>query len=246
MQQLLQGFRRVSEQVTDGGEKCAEKQFRGFEQLLCDFRMAVERWRRSQERTADDFNFLDVMQVTGRETMHSSVLAWLLAHDIEGLGTHAQGPLGLKLFLAEIGLSPAYASADNDYWVRTEVSGDESRIDVEVACRSKFLIRIETKIWSKEGVGQTAREWRDSERRAAHMKIPVGHIHAYFLSPSGGMPEHNKFDSISWSQIARVFEEFADRAKPPEVKMFSSHYARALRKSIAQPKETEPIENGAI
>jgi len=85
---LLEGFKAASVRASDPKRTCGDLGGR-FEQLLNDFGMAVEKWRQSQKQTADDFNLLDVMKVTGRETMHSGVLAWLLAPDIMGLGTHA-------------------------------------------------------------------------------------------------------------------------------------------------------------
>ena len=70
-----------------------------------------------------------------------------------------EGSLGFRFFLEEFGLPVKYA--DGKYRVRREVSGDESRIDVEVAERRKFVIHIENKIWSAEGDDETNREWRD-------------------------------------------------------------------------------------
>jgi hypothetical protein len=222
------------------------EQRRRFQSLLNDFHSTIGKWRESQERTADDFNLLDVMQVNGRELMHSGVLAWLLARDLIGqgvLGTHAQGSLGFRLFLEEVGLPSSYASDDNSYWVATEVCGAESIMDVEVACRGRFLIHIENKIWSCEGEEQTRREWRDARRRANDLNIPKANVHAFFLSPDGRSPVENNFIPLSWSQIAAVFERFADAAKPPDVKLFCKHYARALRRSIVEQKQPEARED---
>src|SRR5688572_23802123 len=62
--------------------------------LLVGYNESVERHRQQQEHVADDFNLLDVMRLTGKEIRHSMVLAWLLDHDLQKLGTHAQGNLG--------------------------------------------------------------------------------------------------------------------------------------------------------
>jgi len=237
---LLEGFRAASVRASDPKVERAENLGGRFEQLLNGFGRAVEKWRQSQKQTADDFNLLDILQVTGRETMHSGVLAWLLAPDITGLGTHAQGSLGLKLFLAELGLPESYALGD--YCVRTEVCGDESIIDVEVVSRDRFLIHIENKIWSNEGKDQTGREWRDIERRAGYLKIPKDSIHAFFLTRDGRTAGEKNFKSMSWARIARVFERFAELAEPQDVKVFCNHYVRALRRSIVQEEETEEVE----
>ena len=67
--------------------------------------------------------------------------------------------------LRELGLPAEYST--HHYWVRREVSGDDSIVDVEIASRGQFLIHIENKIRSSEGEDQTDREWSDVSRRAA-------------------------------------------------------------------------------
>jgi hypothetical protein len=149
------------------------------------------------------------------------------------LGTHAQGNLGFRLFLSEFKdfhLSLAYAECK--YWVRREVAGDESIVDIEVACRGRFLIHIENKIWSCEGTDQTDREWSDLQRRAAGLNVSAPDIHALYLTPHGTEPANPNFRAIPWGRIVRVLERFAEQAKPPDVKLFAAHYARALRRFI--------------
>ena len=242
--QLLTDFHIASARADNAETARTRNLPETFKHLLKDFRTAIERWRESQEQTADAFNLLDVMGITGRETMHSRVLAWLLSRDITGfstLGTHGQGALGLELFLAALNM-PAYAL--DSYSVCTEVCGTDSRIDIEVACRGQFIIHIENKIWSNEGLVQTPREWRDLTKRAESLNIPETGRHAFFLTPRGIEAEEPRFKPISWSQIAKVFEQFAQRAKPPEVKVFCSHYAGALRRSIVKLDELKEVDNG--
>lgn len=205
--------------------------------LLDGYNEAVERYRHQQEQVADDFNLLDVMRLTGKEIRHSMVLAWLLDHDMRNLGTHAQGNLGFRLFLDEFGLPIGYA--DCKYWVRREVAGDESIVDVEVACRGRFLIHIENKIWSCEGTDQTDREWSDLQRRAAGLNVSAPNVHALFLTPHGTKPTNLNFRAIRWGRIVRVLEAFADQAKPPDVKLFAAHYAQALRRFIVVQDRSE-------
>ena len=247
--QLLADF-RISSARADNAEVARTKNLpENFTHLLKEFSTAIERWRQSQEQTADDFNLLDVMGITGCETMHSGVLAWLLSRDITGfgtLGTHGQGSLGLKLFLAELRaeleMPNAYALAN--YWVHTEVRGNDSIIDIEVACRGQFIIHIENKIWSNEGLVQTPREWLDLAKRAESLNIPETGRHALFLTPRGIEAEEPRFKPISWFRVARVFEQFAQLAKPSEVKVFCSHYAGALRRSIVKLDELKEADDG--
>src|SRR5258707_4533571 len=128
-----------------------------IEGILPGFLAARKQWAEAQKQSADDFNLFEVLAVEGDEVRHSKILAWLLDHRIER-GTHAQGNLGLKLFLQEldkelqedhVGKVAAYANEEN-YWVHAELSGDESRVDIEIGARGKFLIHLENKIHAAE------------------------------------------------------------------------------------------------
>lgn len=208
--------------------------------LLVGYNETVEGYRQQQEQVADDFNLLDVMRLTSKEIRHSMVLAWLLDHDLRKLGTHAQGSLGFRLFLNEFSeFRFPLDYADCKYWVRREVAGDESIVDVEVACRGRFLIHIENKIWSCEGTDQTDREWSDLQRRAEELNVSAPNIYALFLTPHGTEPANRNFRAIPWGRIVRVLEKFADQAKPLDVKLFTAHYARALRRFIVVPDISE-------
>src|SRR5580704_3242799 len=50
--------------------------------LISGHLSAIETDRLLQESRADDFNLLDVLQSTYKETRHSMVLAWLLDSDL--------------------------------------------------------------------------------------------------------------------------------------------------------------------
>lgn len=141
---------------------------KALDELLPGFQLARKKWAESQRKSADDFNLFEVMRVEADEVCHSKILAWLLDHRIEK-GSHAQGNLGFRLFLEEIGKDlrqerdgqvAAYAR-ETDYRVSAEVRGFEARVDIEIAARGKFLIHIENKLFSAEGENQTNREWRD-------------------------------------------------------------------------------------
>lgn len=223
------------------GRARAERDIRSSRRsLLAGFWQARKLWHKEHAKTADGFNFLDVMELTGKELCHSRVLAWLLDHDSDRLGTHAQGKAGFKLFLAGLGLPASYA--DKPYWVRLEVQGEESRMDIEVGAKKEFLIHVESKIWAGEGEDQTHREACDLKRRAHDLGIEKRkRIHGFFLTPEGRGASNPEFGAISWSKIAHVFEDFADKAAPADVKLFCRHYARALRTSVV--REPEPREN---
>jgi hypothetical protein len=201
-----------------------------FETLLNGYDEAVEHYRRQQEQVADGFNLMDVLGLTNNEIRHTMVLAWLLDHDIQKLGTHAQGNLGFRLFLQEFDLPLEYA--EHKFWVSREAIGNESIVDIEIAYRGEFLIHIENKIWSKEGPDQTTREWSDLQRKAVEFNVKSAHVHALFLTPNRKKPSNGNFTPIGWGSIVNVLEKFAEQAKPRDVRLFASHYARGLRRFI--------------
>jgi len=185
-ERLLDGFLEEHDRCVADYRRRTRLDLSTLRRLLDGFEPALEKWRKHQEDLAEDFNVLEVLELTGDEKRHSMILAWLLDHDIMRFGTHSQGRLGFRLFLAEIGLPLAYA--EERYWVRREVSGEDARVDIEVAARQRFLVHIEAKVWSKEGQDQTDREWDDMRRRRMELGIPLKTgpncvLHGLFLTP---------------------------------------------------------------
>lgn len=220
--------------------------------LLDGFLTARGTWTTQQRKTADEFNLFRVLRLENAEVRHSGLLAWLLDHNIEQ-GTHAQGELGFRLFLEEMEPElrqqcdqPVASYAAEPYWVKTEVSGDEARVDVEIAAHGRFLIHIENKIWSPEGDDQTNREWRDMQRRARELGVPGKCCHALYLTLGGDRARSEYFKPVAWHRIARVLERFAEQAQPPEVKLFARHYAKAVRSLSPVDLETEEEDHADL
>ena len=212
---------------------------RSHQSLLNAYKNKLTAWRESQKITASGFDLLKTLKIDGEEIKHSLMLAWLLDHRIERAGTHAQGNLGFRLFLAETGLNKN-GYAESDYIVSREVKGDLSRVDVEVIATGHFIIHLENKIYSEEGTDQenkpdqTKRQWIDLVRRATHLDIGKEHVHGFFVTLSGEKPSSDHFVRLRWYSIADVLDKFAKLAKPPEVRLFANHYARTLRRMTEQ------------
>jgi hypothetical protein len=235
---LINGYTELSRPNENEELKASAEQGKQFLELIARFVEAHERDRQRQADTADDFNILEVIRLTYKEGLHSDVLAWVLDHDMDNLGTHAQGALGFRLFLKEFGLPEQYARSAN-YWVKREVAGDESIVDIEVGAKGEFLIHIENKILANEGKDQTVREWADLKRRARDLGVNVDDVHPLFLTPSGDKPLSDCFRPISWGQVVSVFTAFAEKARPPEVKLFASHYAKAVERFVAAKRQED-------
>lgn len=237
---LLEEFRNVRDRSELSERVIAEAELGRLRALLRAYREATARYQLQQEELADEFNLLAALEITHSELRHSMALAWLLDHNMRGLGTHAQRNLGFRLFLEHFRLPESFAECP--YRVRREVRGDDSIVDIEVACQGRFLVRIENKLWSSEGVDQTNREWRDIVRRAASLGLDPENptcVRALFLTPYRTRATNPHFENILWRSVAKVFEKFADQAKPPEVKLFASHYAKTLHRFIVSNRITE-------
>ena len=206
--------------------------------LLNAYEGKLAAWRKSEESSASDFNVFDTLHIAHDEIRHSMMLEWLLDHRIERAGTHAQGKLGFRFFLRKAGLNMDYAKAD--YFVSREVKGDSSRVDVEIAAIGQFIIHLENKIFSEEGMNeagkpdQTVREWEDLQRRARHLGVKPDCVHGFFVTPSGDTPSSKRFTAIKWDWFAEIFDEFAEHAKAGQVSLFAKHYGKALRSMTQQ------------
>ncbi len=218
--------------------------------LLPGFLAERKKWAERQRGSAEDFNLFEVLGVATDEVRHSRLLAWLLDHRIER-GTHAQGSLGFRLFLEELCDELHWQSSDDvlgyaleNYWVRCEVTGDQSRVDIEIASPAKFLIHIENKIMAGEGEDQTKREYEDLRRRASALGIAESKTHGIFLSPAGTRPSNVGFHAVRWSRIGDVFARFSESAQAPEVKLFALHCEKAIR--IWNPAATSDAESNDV
>lgn len=200
------------------------------EALFGGFRIAVATWEAKQAAVADDFNLLEASGIADNELVHSRILAWLLDRRLSR-GTHAQGRLGFRLFLEELGpaLGADVSYAEEPFWVTREVVGDESRVDIEIAARTKFVIHIENKIWSSEGDDQTNREWKDLERRADELGVSRKRTHGVFLTLNGSQPANKNFVAVGWHQIVPVLEQFAAQGDNVDAGYVDQQFKNSVR-----------------
>ena len=242
LRSLLRAFERASAQ-----KPLAPDQLVQHKVLLEQFERIHRSWEKRQLYFAENFNMLRTMRLTTKELCHSDILAWLLDHRLDGFGTHAQRKQGFRLFLKAVDLPLEFANAG--YRVAREVPGKESRLDLLIEAERKFIIGIENKIASHEILGfgdekdQTEREWDDLQSRGKKLDVPPDGIKAFFLTPDSERPKSRNFTSISWHQMAAVFEAFAAEARPPMVRLFAQHYAEALRQDVTAEAQTLEEDN---
>ena len=161
--------------------------------------------RRTFHSSQQTFNVFTLLQIDTDEVRHSRFLAWLLNAN----SPHGQGSLFLKTFMNSCRLQLESEVLDS-YTVRTEFSGNESRVDVMIYQRGKFIVYLENKIFATEGHLQTDREFRDMRQVAASLDIPEKKQFAVFLTPEGRKPvsgDPSRWTPVAYSRIASDFRE---------------------------------------
>ena len=172
------------------------------------------RARRLAERPGS-FNTLSLLRVENAEEVHSGFLAWLL----DATESHGCGTLFADAFVGLCGLSP---DLSDRYRVRTEFAGLESIIDVLVARDRDFLLFIENKVWSTEGVDQLAREYRDMSRLGDALRVPNDRRVAVFLTPAGLPPATaagTPWRTLSYRDLAVAFTPLLAQVTIPKTRL---------------------------
>jgi len=151
-----------------------------------------------------NFNILKILSISSDEVRHSSFLAWLL----DSKSGHNQGSLFFKTFmqLCEIDIN---VDQPYSYNVKKEFSEIESIIDILIYRKSDFLVYIENKIYSPEGIDQCAREARDMRRLGSRLLISPERQYAVFLTPEGREPVTSDSDcwrTLSYHQLGLSFK----------------------------------------
>ena len=155
------------------------------------------------------------------------MLAWLLNRE----ATHAQANLGFRLFLKLMGLNGEYA--ETPYGVVREMSGMESRIDVEVATRASSSSTLKTKSIQTRASDEGEPRLKESGGICCVEQVTwklKANVHGFFLTLDRHAPASPEFHAISWQQIADVLDDFSTMSKADQVSLFAAHYARALRR----------------
>ena len=222
---LLDGFRESRDHYLQVEAEEARRTLPLLKDLLAGYLESRARWADKQKAFADDFNLFEVMGIENLERFHSKILAWLLDRRIEH-GTHAQGNLGFRLFLEELGKDLAVESnpqintyPDEQYWVRCEVSGEQSRIDIEIAARGKFIIHIENKIRAQEGPEPNSPRIEGLERAKERIGNSKREFARHFSNARRHGTRRQTIPSIppcSMGSHCRMFSRTFEKAGPAE------------------------------
>ena len=109
------------------------------------------------EITGENFNIFQILKVGRREVMHSGFLAELL----NPFGNHGQGITFLRLFFNKILKLTFENGKSENIKVRTEVPGEEGRVDIIIEFVNNVGFIIENKIDAGDGYKQLLRYHHD-------------------------------------------------------------------------------------
>jgi hypothetical protein len=205
---------------------------------------------RELEQIIGRFNIFDVLKSSNNEIRHSNVLAWLL----DPKGSHALRDLFLRRWLMRV-----YHEAESDHpssidpvaidtapfrsvFVRREWHNIDLLIEIETMVGQKWVICVENKVWSWQGVGQLAK-YRERVEGAFPKSSKKSYI---LLSVRGEKPEDEPYLVGSYSQIADVLQRCLAEcgASTGEAqKLLISHYHSILTSYFMPDSEVIQLAN---
>lgn len=189
----------------------------------------------------DELDFLDLLGVFWRESVHSNFLGWLL----NPAASHGVGDYFLKKFLL------ATAERSSDLWNKIEkanwsgaavylewhaiVNGVSGYLDILIVNpEPPILCAIENKVFSPESVGQLSHY-----RKALENDYPNFTRHLVFLSPDGRhsqeATERDVWARANYTTVRHLVEKtIANNADSisEDVRVFLRQYATTLRRKI--------------
>jgi hypothetical protein len=187
-----------------------------------------------QRAIAREVNILDILGFTHDEVRHSKFVAWLF----DSWETHAQGNLFFRLFLEKVRLPLKYAEIRYD--VKTEVTRDESRIDIEIASVNRgsksFVIHIENKVNAILTDNQISREYADLQRAKLEKGASGSNVHGFVLSidePDISLSKY-KFRWISWKTMAIILNKYIKSAEAERTRWAAQQYLECIEKNVVK------------
>jgi hypothetical protein len=163
------------------------------------------------------FNILSLCGITTHEVRHSAIIGWLL----DETGSHGQGRLFFNAFMQLCNFD--LPKTDMPYRTFTEFSCMESIIDVVALRKGDFILFLENKTVSPEGIDQLNREYRDLQRRGDALGIAAGRRYCVFLTLDGHQPRTGKAKdwlSISYGDMVAMLATIMSDIKDKKLELF--------------------------
>lgn len=216
-ERLLTAFKQIHVGETQQPQGDTE----AWTSLLAGLR-AVQDEQRRRDKASPRIHLLDAAGRGRDERSYAEFLRWML----DPRASHEQGPLFLNQCLRWMRLS----TEDSDKAeVRSEISGEESRVDVAVRIPGRIALFIECKIDTPEGLDQTPREGRDLKRWAQAGKISAEGQRSLFVTRTGEPATDSGFANASWAELAEQFDSVFDHVKAEPARTLLGHVIHCFR-----------------
>lgn len=161
--------------------------------------------------SAPEFNALKSLKMNTDEIKHSTILALILDPKIN----EYEDNMFINTFLKACHINLSSDSLAN-YKIRTEFPGMESKIDLLLFNKNRFIIYVENKIYSREGINQCDRELRDLRRLGRQLCVPTDRQFAIYLTPNGRPPEQgnqSNWRTLSYVQVGTNLRSLVSRVR---------------------------------
>jgi|SRR3989338_2282757 len=229
--QLVSRFKRTLSSFVELEDKYYSSLLAENEKYINQFIEMLKGVREKQRKKTEEINILDILGFTYDEMKHSKFLAWLL----DPTETHAQKDLFFSIFIREKRL-PVEILDGPDFCVKKEVSGDESRIDIEIIRKTmnRFIIHIENKVGMKPTKEQLKREEVDLIKRAESFGINEKRRWGFLLSKENAtdVVEGTMFSWVGWDTMVRCLNDFARMAEAEKTKWVAEQYKECIENNI--------------
>jgi len=197
--------------------------------IKSDFESLLEKDVFSElEKQKKEINFLEIIDKTRSEIVHSNILAWLL----DPKGSHCLGCKFVKSFFVNLALSN-YINNYDDLEIIREKGLDDKFIDILIFSKqSKVLVGIENKIDSSEHSNQLFNYYNTLERDFFYFTNRF----FIYLTPLGNLPSDKRWISCDYYMVLNIIENILPLnigLIPKRVEDFLHRYLETLRRKIA-------------
>ena len=187
-----------------------------FELNELNDKYSIIEYKRLEEKR--QFNIIRVFGIERMEPCHSNFIAWLL----DPLGSHGIKNAFLNGILSHFNLERI---SNGTYIVTREAHSPHGYVDIHIE-GSEYLIIIENKLFSQEGIRQTHRYYDDYESKAGPRRfVPI------FLTPPGKIgPAHAGYRHLTYRDILHILTniEFENN----EIRIIIEHYKKYIKEYL--------------
>jgi len=186
-------------------------------------------------------SIFEILKISSAEIRHSNFLAWLL----NPKGSHGLGNVVIKRFFTDVFFDEK-ANGINELHIIHSINHSDIQIhrewnNIDLLIESDdYVVCIENKVLSKDGVGQLARY-----KARVQKEFPSKQAVFVFLTRSGDTPTNYKDDDhICYSyeklyELIKSISEVLGKNLPPKTTIYIEDYLTTLNRHIMKEPEND-------